>query len=109
MLIRNTKDLRKAVRMGSYTSMGGYPLFFVTGDSDTLHPACVKDNYRNISRAVRENEYSDWQVVAVDINYEDPSMYCAQCNKRIESAYAEDENEAEHPGVKSHDASTGTT
>jgi hypothetical protein len=33
---------------------------------------------------------ADWRIVASDINYEDPDLYCDHCHQRIESAYAED-------------------
>ncbi len=36
-------------------------------------------------------ENRGWQIVALDINWEDPDMQCCHCYKRIESAYAEDE------------------
>jgi hypothetical protein len=62
---------------------GGYPLFYLDdedGSADTVCPDCVNKD--------------DWykkHIVAVDVNWEDPAMFCANCNKRIESAYAEDE------------------
>lgn len=34
---------------------------------------------------------AEWTIVASEINYEDPTLYCDHCNARIESAYAEDE------------------
>lgn len=92
MIIKNTKDLREALRQGNYSSIGGYPLFFIMSDSETMHPKCVRANYREVSTALRHNEKRDsWHVYGLDVNYEDSSMYCAHCNERIESAYAEDE------------------
>lgn len=100
MLIHNTKDLRQALRMGSYTSIGCYPIFFATSDGEAMHPKCVRENYRQVSSAIRHNEtYDSWHVFGCDINYEDASMYCAHCNERIESAYAEDgetEEDSDH-------------
>lgn len=68
---------------------GGYPLFYVCADSGTLCPACVSDNLELIRQAP---EYLDeqWDVVGVDINWEDSTMQCDHCNKKIESAYGEE-------------------
>ena len=91
MLVKDTKDLRAALRMGSYTSLGGYPIFFVTSDGEAMHPNCVRENYRQVSTAIREHQtWDSWHVFGCDINYEDPDLYCVHCNESIESAYAED-------------------
>ena len=62
-----------------YTSIGCYPLFYVTHKNDVLCPACAA-----------EAEKGDDPPVACDANWEDPDMYCDDCGARIESAYAED-------------------
>ena len=31
-----------------------------------------------------------WQLVAIEVNWEDPELFCDHCGSRIESAYAED-------------------
>ena len=92
MMITDTKTLREALRNGPYAWPGRYPIYFMCEDGDDLHPHCVKETYRQVAWAVRHNIHRDqWRVVAADVNWEDPSLYCAHCNKRIESAYAEDE------------------
>lgn len=58
---------------------GGYPMFYLTHDNDVLCPSCANNEQDAIS--------------AADANWEDPQMYCEECNNRIESAYAEDEVE----------------
>jgi hypothetical protein len=89
MKIDGTRELRDALRGGPYAWPGGYPMFYVTHDGDTLHPDCVKRHYRAASHAIRHGEYD--RIVEVDINWESPDMYCAICQERIESAYAEDD------------------
>jgi hypothetical protein len=96
--IKTVRDLMKVLRnSGSYTSLGCYPLFYVAADGESLHPKCVLENIWSVARAVRDSQRKgfapdrNWQVVGIEINWEDPDMQCAHCNERIESAYAEDE------------------
>ena len=67
-----------AGKLPAYAWPGGYPIYYVTEDGLTVCPTCAND------------ETSD-DVVAADVNYEDAALYCDDCNKRIESAYAEDD------------------
>lgn len=32
-----------------------------------------------------------WRIVAQDVNWEDQDMICVHCNKKIESAYGDDD------------------
>lgn len=85
-------DLRdeKTGKLPAFAWPGGYPVFYVTSDSAALCPDCVNDP----SNPVHENGLSDgWKVDDYAINYEDSQLFCDHCNKRIESAYAEDEVE----------------
>lgn len=68
---------------------GGYPVFYIADDGEALCPSCVHDNFDQCD----DDDFptSGWFVVGEDINWEDASLYCVHCNKRIESAYAEDE------------------
>jgi hypothetical protein len=84
-------DFRKAMREGPYAWPGGYPLYFVTSDSEPLSFKAAAANRRNILDAIHNRDGSGWRIVAVDINWEDASLYCSHTNERIESAYAEDE------------------
>jgi hypothetical protein len=68
---------------------GGYPIFYLTKDGETLCPACVNKEIRIIVDDTLENGHSGWEVEAGDVNWEDADMVCCNCNKRIESAYAE--------------------
>ena len=70
---------------------GGYPLFLVTTDGAALCPDCVKSEIRNIVDACRRADNNGWRVLAGDINWEDPNLYCDHCNNRIESAYTEED------------------
>ena len=64
----------------AYAWPGGYPLFYMDSENNVLCPECANKN----------DEY-DAPIVAHDANYEDASLYCEHCSKRIESAYNEKE------------------
>lgn len=66
-------------KLSAYAWPGGYPLFYVTKDGQTVCPECAN----------RETDPST-APVACDVNYEDASLHCDDCGKRVESAYAED-------------------
>jgi hypothetical protein len=91
-----TKDaIKDAINQG-YAWPGGYPLVFVTKDGGCLCAKCAKENIV-LCTGPDEEGYSDpqWRVDAYDINYEDTSLYCDNCNALIESAYGEATNEEE--------------
>ena len=66
---------------------GCYPLFYLCEDGGVLCPKCANDE--------GNPEDEQWNLVAVDINYEDASLYCDHCGERIESAYADDDGDDE--------------
>jgi len=73
---------------------GGYPIYYLDGDNCVLCPECAENavrEYYEDPEGVFENELP----VAYDTNYEDPMLICEGCNERIESAYAEDDEEEE--------------
>lgn len=89
MHIANTRELAQAFKQGRYTSRGCYPLYFVTSDGEALSHDAVRDNYRAIVQSIRGDHNDGWRVIAVDVNWEDPELFCADTGERIESAYAE--------------------
>ena len=73
------------VEVPSYSFPGLYPIYYATADAEAICPDCV-----NANRPLCADPNADkWYVTDTDINYEDPELYCAHCNQRIESAYAE--------------------
>ncbi len=70
-------------QLPAYAFPGGYPLFYLDKENNVLCQRCANEN----------DEFSA-PLVAADINYEDAQLYCDQCSKRIESAYADDESES---------------
>jgi hypothetical protein len=80
--------------LDTYAWPGGYPMFYVTKDNGVLCPKCANDNSA-LCLATPDSEDFDpqWALVDFGVNWEDTDLYCDHCNKRIESAYAEDDTE----------------
>jgi hypothetical protein len=96
--INSISDLRAAFRNGPYAWPGGYPCFFLMSDGAALSFKAAKAERRELLEALvdyRDNphESSGWRPVALEINWEDSELYCAHTNERIESAYAESEDD----------------
>ena len=85
-----TKELKQHIRNGKYAWPGGYPVYFVASDGEALSFDTVKKNYREVLYAMKYfGDFSGWNVVGVDINYENENLICAHSGKKIESAYGE--------------------
>lgn len=82
------KDVKAQIRDGAYAWPGGYPKFALCADGETMCLDCVHKEFKLIASAILRQNDKQWQVVAFDINWEDPDMFCANCNAKIDSAYA---------------------
>lgn len=83
-------EIKGYLRSGKFTSVGCYPLFFVTTDGAALSFEAIRANWREIVSAHLQNDTrSGWHVAAVDINWEDNTLHCDHTGERIESAYAD--------------------
>lgn len=84
VLFENMDHIEKLMVNGElpkYSSIGGYPLFYVTRENEILCAKCATEYV---------NEDSENTLHGYDINYEDEDMYCdGGC--KIESAYGEGE------------------
>jgi len=76
-----------------YAWPGGYPMYYLAAENgDPAKENCVSCP----DCADKLDQYDeDLGVIAYDINYEDPDLFCEFCNERIESAYAEGGEEEE--------------
>ena len=72
-------------KLPSYAWPGGYPVYYLAPDNGVLCPKCA-----NEYRPERDNR-EQLEPVTADVNWENSSLFCDNCNARIESAYAEDE------------------
>jgi len=91
MNIYTTKDLKNQLRAGDVAWPGLYPLFFIASDGEALSFEAVRDNLKSVIHSMRHQINDGWRIIGCDVNWEDPSLFCAHTNKRIESAYAEAE------------------
>lgn len=83
-------QIKSHLRYGQYAWPGGYPMFFICADGGILSFAAVRQEWRQVCRAmIQHDKRSDWYVVGCDINWEDPHMECEHTGERIESAYAD--------------------
>ena len=83
-------EIKQALRNGPYAWPGGYPMYFVTSDGEAFSFEGARECWRDIVRVHLNNlRSSGWHIAGVDINYENPDLYCAHTGKRIESAYAD--------------------
>ena len=81
----------KAFARNKYTFPGGYPCYAVMADCMPLSHKAVKDNYRLIYRATQSpGTDTQWELIGIDINWEDNDLYCEHTGDLIESAYGED-------------------
>lgn len=84
MLIKTIQDFNEALERGPYAWPGGYPCYFLMTDCEPLSFEAAKENADLIRDALRDDDKrSGWHVYAVDINWEDPELYCADSGKRI--------------------------
>lgn len=93
MRIDTVREFITSLRNGPFTSVGSYPVYWLTADGATLSYAACKANCGQIARAIRDaklGRWSDkqWLVVGSDVNWEDNTMTCDDTGERIESAYA---------------------
>ena len=89
-LINKSRTLKEHIRHGKYAWPGGYPVYFLTDDGEVLSYDAVKENYRQVLSAVKNNDNNGWKVIAADVNWEDGFLYCSHTGNKIESAYGEE-------------------
>lgn len=93
--ITDTHQLRATLRHGAFAWPGGYPLYFITSDGETLSFEGVRENLCSVLDAIATRSNNGWRVVACDTNWENTGLVCAETGKPIPSAYGEDETESE--------------
>lgn len=84
------QDFEKHLEEGPYAWPGGYPKYFITEDGGVLSFDSAKENKDEIIDAMKEGrDNKQWRVVAVEINWEDPDLYCDHSGEKIECAYCD--------------------
>ena len=88
-------DVKQALRAGPYAWPGGYPLYFIAADGAPLSFGAVRERFREVcADMLGTSRLSQWRLIGLEVNWEDPALVCEHTGARIESAYAEDEAEA---------------
>jgi hypothetical protein len=105
MNIKTVFDFNKALDIGPYAWPGGYPFYFIAQDGEAISFAAAKENAGLIRDAIISCNrfvdsggkvdclHDDWNIVAMEINWEDESLFCAHTGLKIESAYGNDEQD----------------
>ena len=97
MNIRTVAEFRHAIHHGPYAWPGGYPCYFITNDGAALSFKAASEERRLIIQSISNGNAGwpddGWRVVGMDINWEDAELFCEHTGERIESAYAEEEEE----------------
>jgi hypothetical protein len=105
MEIKYVWDFNKALADGAHVWPGGYPLYFVTADGGALSFASAQENAAQIRDAIIQNDtHGGWCVIGVEVNWEDGELYCDHSGERIESAYAEPNDECQHDDSNEEDS-----
>lgn len=81
-----SKALRLAYQLARepFAWPGAYPLFALTSDGAALCPTCCESEREAIATTTGQD---GWNVVALEVNWEDAELFCDHCNSKIESAY----------------------
>jgi hypothetical protein len=67
----------------SFSSLGAYPLIYITRGCEVLCAGCATEQID------AGNDTNDDPVIEVDVYYEGAGEYCANCNRLIASAYGD--------------------
>lgn len=70
-------------RLRAYSELSGYPIFYRTQDGSVVCPACANAH----ANPPADADDDKWRIIAADINFDQPDMYCDHCEQRIERAY----------------------
>ena len=96
MEIHTISDFRRAVRNGPYAWPGGYPCYWIMADGGACAFNVAESERRAMLDALAYPEdvpHLQWRPIALEINWENGDLYCDHTGERIESAYAEPEDE----------------
>jgi hypothetical protein len=61
-----TRELKQHIRDGKYAWPGGYPIYFLASDGESLSFDAVRENYREVLYATKYLEdRSGWRVIGL--------------------------------------------
>ena len=80
----SSKELREKLVAAPYAWPGGYPMYAITDDGAALCKVCCTTEADCIDNG---HPADGWQILALDVNWEDEDMTCDHCGESIECAY----------------------
>lgn len=84
-------ELKTILWSGPYAWPGGYPMYFVAADGNALSFDAVHQEIKQVMRALRHpGTDRNWQIIGVDVNWEDESLFCSHSGQLIPCAYPQD-------------------
>lgn len=89
LMIARLKAYTLAVDLGEFpcTSLGLYPRHGILSNGQPICPDCCR---RNVGLIMAADNYDGWLLVDDSVNYDDSSLYCANCSELIPSACGDD-------------------
>ena len=85
------QQFEEYLQNGPFAFPGGYPLYFITADGCALSFDAAEEQREQIIDAIKEPGTNDqWQIIGIDVNWEDTDLVCGHNGKRIPSAYGEE-------------------
>ena len=83
----STLQLNRKPSLPAFAWPGGYPIAYLDADCNTYCADCSTE-------ALQAHYDAYGRTVDYFIHYEGPSLFCQDCNAKIESAYGDPEEEA---------------
>jgi hypothetical protein len=88
--IRTSINAVKDMIRAPYAWPGGYSKVLVMSDGESMCAQCVKENYKLILRATRDNDSrSGWAALYEAVHWEGAPLQCANCNQDMPSEYGD--------------------
>ena len=79
-----TPALRALRALARYETHGGYQWAAVMSDGDLLCPTCIRENYREVFRATRDQDRSGWAVDGLaGSDSAEHTEYCVNCDRPV--------------------------
>lgn len=85
-----TLHAAKSFARNPYAWPGAYPMVAITADGGCLCSNCVKKEWRLVCAETFENTNCGFRIAGIDVNYENPDLYCDHCGAHMQPAHGED-------------------
>jgi hypothetical protein len=84
------QEFQQHLENGEFVFPGGLPTFFITADGGILsHDACLEMKETIVDAMIDSGNNKQWEVIGIEVNYEDGTLVCDHTGKPIPCAYCE--------------------